>query len=130
MEVGGAVDDAPTKYMTADHLGSTRIVTRADQTVANRFDFSPYGEELAATLGGRMSRRPKFVHLFTYHPILPLSPSSRYWASQAGVLTLLGSAVWRNCDVTRWRREKNGPGRNGARRRRQAAARWAGPNAL
>src|SRR5437867_1043258 len=42
-----------TSYLTSDHLGSTRVVTKADGTVKARYDYLPFGEELPSTIGGR-----------------------------------------------------------------------------
>ncbi|MFY9607890.1 MAG: RHS repeat-associated core domain-containing protein [Blastocatellia bacterium] len=42
-----------TSYLTTDHLGSTRVVTKADGTVKARYDYLPFGEELGATIGQR-----------------------------------------------------------------------------
>jgi RHS repeat-associated protein len=42
-----------TSYLTSDHLGSTRVVTRQDGSVKVRYDYLPYGEELPASIGGR-----------------------------------------------------------------------------
>ena len=53
MEVGVTGTEPGTVYVTADHLGSTRVVTRQNQSVASRFDYAPYGEELGAGTGGR-----------------------------------------------------------------------------
>jgi len=44
-----------TSYMTSDHLGSTRVVTKADGTVKARYDYLPFGEELPSSVGGRSS---------------------------------------------------------------------------
>jgi RHS repeat-associated protein len=44
-----------TSYLTTDHLGSTRVVTKGDGTVRARYDFLPFGEDLEAGLGGRTS---------------------------------------------------------------------------
>jgi RHS repeat-associated protein len=41
------------KYMTTDHLGSTRLVTKADGSVKARYDYLPFGEELGAGIGTR-----------------------------------------------------------------------------
>jgi len=46
---------ASTKYVTADHLGSTRVVTKADGSVKTRLDYLPFGEELSAGVGLRTS---------------------------------------------------------------------------
>jgi RHS repeat-associated protein len=42
-----------TSYLTSDHLGSTRVVTKADCTVKARYDYLPFGEELPASISGR-----------------------------------------------------------------------------
>ncbi len=42
-----------TSYLTADHLGSTRVVTGSDGTVKARYDYLPFGEEIAAGIGNR-----------------------------------------------------------------------------
>ena len=44
-----------TFYRTTDHLGSTRLVTRQDQSDAACFDFAPFGEEIPDTIGSRSS---------------------------------------------------------------------------
>lgn len=42
-----------TKYLTSDHLGSTRVVTAQNQGVAARYDYLPFGEEIGAGVGSR-----------------------------------------------------------------------------
>ena len=42
-----------TSYLTSDHLGSTRVVTKSDGTVKARYDYLPFGEELGSGIGGR-----------------------------------------------------------------------------
>ncbi len=42
-----------TSYLTADHLGSTRVVTKNDGTVKARYDYLPFGEEIGAGVGSR-----------------------------------------------------------------------------
>jgi len=42
-----------TSYLTTDHLGSTRVVTKSDGTVKTRYDYLPFGEELGAGVGQR-----------------------------------------------------------------------------
>ena len=55
-EFGGTAPDRPgTRYLTPDHLGSTRVVTADDQSVLSRHDYLPFGEEIGATYGGRSS---------------------------------------------------------------------------
>src|SRR5208283_5541827 len=53
----GSVPPAPctTCYLTADHLGSTRLVTRQDGTTAGCHDYLPCGEEIPAGTGPRGS---------------------------------------------------------------------------
>ena len=53
-EFGGTAPDQPgTRYLTPDHLGSTRVVTAADQSVLSRHDYLPFGEEIGTALGNR-----------------------------------------------------------------------------
>lgn len=40
-------------YLTADHLGSTRVVTGSDKQLKSRHDYLPFGEEITAGVGGR-----------------------------------------------------------------------------
>jgi RHS repeat-associated protein len=42
-----------TSYITADHLGSTRLVTDSTGTVIARHDYAPFGEEISSVIGGR-----------------------------------------------------------------------------
>ena len=42
-----------TEFLTADPLGSTRLVTNAAGGVLKRYDYVPFGEEIAAGIGGR-----------------------------------------------------------------------------
>jgi RHS repeat-associated protein len=44
-----------TTYVTADHLGSTRILTDAAGNVQSRTDYLPFGEEIASNWGNRSS---------------------------------------------------------------------------
>jgi RHS repeat-associated protein len=41
--------DVGTKYVTADSLGSTRLVTKADGTVDKTYDYLPFGEQIGAS---------------------------------------------------------------------------------
>ena len=55
-EFGGAASEQPgTRYLTPDHLGSTRVVTADDQSVLSRHDYLPFGEEIGTAYGGRSS---------------------------------------------------------------------------
>ncbi|MBZ5555630.1 MAG: hypothetical protein LAO21_23230 [Acidobacteriia bacterium] len=45
-----------TSYLTADHLGSTRVVTDSNANVIARHDFLPFGEEVGEPYGGRSKR--------------------------------------------------------------------------
>jgi RHS repeat-associated protein len=48
-EYGGTVDSAATRYITTDHLGSTRIITDASRTVVECRDYLPFGDEVIAS---------------------------------------------------------------------------------
>jgi RHS repeat-associated protein len=48
-----AVNSNGTRYTTADHLSSPRVVTNSSAVVMSRHDYEPFGEELAAGVGGR-----------------------------------------------------------------------------
>ena len=45
---GGPAPQVGIQYVTADQLGSTRLVTGANGNVVSRYDYSPFGEELWA----------------------------------------------------------------------------------
>jgi RHS repeat-associated protein len=45
-----------TCYLSADHLGSTRMVTDAQGQVVSRHDYLPFGEEIPAGNGGRTAQ--------------------------------------------------------------------------
>jgi RHS repeat-associated protein len=49
----GTPTGSGTSYLTSDHLGSTRAVTKSDGTVKARYDYIPFGEELGAGIGQR-----------------------------------------------------------------------------
>jgi RHS repeat-associated protein len=42
-----------TRYTTADHLGTPRIVTNSSAGVVSRHDYMPFGEEVGTGIGGR-----------------------------------------------------------------------------
>jgi YD repeat-containing protein len=48
-EYGGTVDTAATRYLTTDHLGSTRVITDASRTVVECKDYLPFGDEIVAS---------------------------------------------------------------------------------
>jgi RHS repeat-associated protein len=52
-EYGGTADGGGTQYLTADHLGSTRLVTDAGGSVVKRHDYLPFGEEIPSDVGFR-----------------------------------------------------------------------------
>jgi len=52
-EYGGTVLNPGTTYLTADHLGSTRLVTKQDGSMASRYDYAPFGEDLGQGVSGR-----------------------------------------------------------------------------
>ncbi len=54
-EYGGEaeVEEGGTLYLTADHLGSTRVVTSQSQAIKERRDYLPFGEEINPAIAGR-----------------------------------------------------------------------------
>lgn len=48
-----AVNSNGTRYATADHLGSPRVLTNSSASVVSRHDYMPFGEELGVGVGGR-----------------------------------------------------------------------------
>ena len=52
-EYGGRAEAAATRYLTPDHLGSTRVVTGAEGEVLTRHDYLPFGEEIGTEYGDR-----------------------------------------------------------------------------
>jgi len=51
----GTSSGGGTSYLTSDHLGSTRVVTKQDGSVKARYDYLPFGEEIPSSAGGRSS---------------------------------------------------------------------------
>jgi RHS repeat-associated protein len=51
--VPGAAGGGGVSYLSADHLGSTRVVTKGDGSVKARYDYLPFGEELGAGISSR-----------------------------------------------------------------------------
>lgn len=52
-EYGGTVSSsAGVRYVAADHLGSTRLLMKADGTVDASYDYLPFGQELGGIAGG------------------------------------------------------------------------------
>src|SRR6202171_602822 len=47
----GVPTDSGTTYLTADHLGSTRLLTNSSGAVKKRYDYFPFGEDIQANLG-------------------------------------------------------------------------------
>ena len=71
-EFGGTAPAQPgTRYLTPDHLGSTRVVTAEDQSVLSRHDYLPFGEEVGAAYGGRSS-------VSGYTPSLTDGPTQKF----------------------------------------------------
>jgi len=50
-----AVNSNGTRYMTSDHVLSPRVATDSSAGVISRHDFMPFGEELTAGTGGRIT---------------------------------------------------------------------------
>jgi RHS repeat-associated protein len=53
----GAVTGSGTNYITADVLGSPRVVTAQDKSVKARHDYLPFGEEIPAGYGSRTTQQ-------------------------------------------------------------------------
>jgi RHS repeat-associated protein len=51
----GPVTDSGTRYVTSDHLGSTRLVTDASAAQVKCYDYLPFGEEIGNGTAGRGS---------------------------------------------------------------------------
>jgi RHS repeat-associated protein len=47
------VDPNTTQYLSADHLGSTRLVTGVGPSVSRCYDYLPFGEEMTSGVDGR-----------------------------------------------------------------------------
>ncbi|HXZ27129.1 MAG TPA: RHS repeat-associated core domain-containing protein [Terriglobales bacterium] len=43
--------DATTYFVLADHLGSTRLLTKVDRTIQDSLDYQPYGEQTSGDTG-------------------------------------------------------------------------------
>ncbi|HUO30004.1 MAG TPA: RHS repeat-associated core domain-containing protein [Bryobacteraceae bacterium] len=57
-EYGGGPTSAcgtPTRYVTTDHLGSTRLLTSNTGGVGARYDYEPFGQEIGAGYDGRLT---------------------------------------------------------------------------
>jgi RHS repeat-associated protein len=48
-----AINTNGTRYITADQLGSPRVLTNSGGSVISRHDYMPFGDELGAGVGGR-----------------------------------------------------------------------------
>ena len=48
-EYGGPAVETATHYLTADHLGSTRVITDASKAVLMCKDYLPFGDEILAS---------------------------------------------------------------------------------
>jgi RHS repeat-associated protein len=51
----GPVTDSGTRYVTSDHLGSTRLITDASGAQVKCYDYLPFGEEIGNGTAGRGS---------------------------------------------------------------------------
>jgi RHS repeat-associated protein len=58
----GAAMPCTTCYLTADHLGSTRVVWGTDGQIKKLYDYAPYGEEVGANYRGGDERYPTLVY--------------------------------------------------------------------
>ena len=90
-----------TSYLTADHLGTPRVITNADGGVQARHDYLPFGEEISINIGGRSTGqgylygsglpdplRHKFTGTYERDVETELDyAQARYYASQQGRFT-------------------------------------------
>jgi len=53
----GNATGSGTSYITADGLGSPRVITAQDQSVKARHDYLPFGEEITAGYGSRTAQQ-------------------------------------------------------------------------
>ncbi len=58
----GPPTDTGTIYLSADHLGSTRLVQTSSGTVQARYDYWPFGEDIPSGMGGRDATYPSGVY--------------------------------------------------------------------
>ena len=54
-DYGGTADPVGTEYLTADHLGSTRLVTSSTGAERRCLDYLPFGEQMTQGMGTRGS---------------------------------------------------------------------------
>jgi len=54
-EYGGTADPVGTECLTADHLGSTRLITSSTGAERRCLDYLPFGEQMTQGMGGRGS---------------------------------------------------------------------------
>ena len=59
-EYGDGPSVSGTQYYTADHLGSTRLITDQSGNVAERLDYFPFGEGFAPGMNGRSTEYPLY----------------------------------------------------------------------
>ena len=59
-EYGDGPSVSGTQYYTADHLGSTRLITDQSGNVAERLDYFPFGEGFAPGMNGRSNEYPLY----------------------------------------------------------------------
>lgn len=52
-EYGGTQSSGGTSYLTADTLGTPRVVTNSSGAVTGRHDYLPFGEDIPSSYGGR-----------------------------------------------------------------------------
>ena len=57
IEPGSLTDPEKVKYITADHLGSPRIVVRGNGSVLSRHDYKPFGEAIPSSGPGSGPRQ-------------------------------------------------------------------------
>jgi len=66
-----------THWLHTDHLGSTRLVTKANAEVVSRHDFLPFGEEINAGVGGRTT-----ALFYAANPYANINPTQRFTSKE------------------------------------------------
>jgi hypothetical protein len=83
----GVVSTNGLSYLTSDHLGSTRVVTKADGTVKPRYDHLRFGEEIGSGIGARTTPMLYKGHVPSFEPRRGLSLNNNVAVS--GVATAI-----------------------------------------
>jgi len=72
-------------YLTADHLGSTRVVWGGDGTIKQLRDYAPFGEEVVSTLRGDDARYPTALYPRSGTQSLPVEFTGKERDAESGL---------------------------------------------